>query len=342
MKHSRNRKLREDLYHAYITRTCAGKLNNSKLIEQIRQFRQETSAILGYKNYAYMSLSSKMVQQVEDVWAFLNSLHNKSYTAALAELQSLKDFARSHGHSGELEHWDLAFWSERQYEAVYGLTEEKVRPYFPLERVLQGMFKLCKELFGVTIRAADGAAEVWNPDVRFFTVYDEKDNHLASFYLDPYSRPEEKNSGAWMAEFLTRSRLLKQIPVAFIICNQIPPVGSTPSLMSFKEVSTLFHEFGHALQHMLTTVEYAGASGIHNIEWDAIEVASQFMENWLYDWDTISFISGHYLTGELLPKEMFQEFYKEFHGGAVAIIFIPNQQKDFKGISTMGLIPAYL
>ncbi|XP_069503697.1 uncharacterized protein [Ambystoma mexicanum] len=310
MKHSRNRTLREHLYRAYITRACEGEFSNNNLIETIRDARLATANLLGYIHYADLSLASKMVKKVEEVWTFLNTLQNKSYPVAQAELQSLKEFARSRGHSVDLQLWDIPFWNERQYEAIYSLKEEDVRPFFPLERVLSGLFKLCMDLFGVIIHAADGATEVWDPDVRFFNVYDEKENHLASFYLDPYSRPNEKNSGAWMSEFLTRSRLLHHIPVAFMVCNQIPPVGTMPSLMSFREVSTLFHEFGHALQHMLTTVPYAGASGIHNIEGDAVEVASQFMENWLYDWHTITFVSGHYETGESLPYSMFQKFFR--------------------------------
>ncbi|MGH0129288.1 UNVERIFIED_CONTAM: hypothetical protein FKN15_038671 [Acipenser sinensis] len=176
--------------------------------------------------------------------------------------------------------------------------------------VLAGLFNLSSDLFGIKIRPADGAAEVWDDAVRFFNVYNEKESHIASFFLDPYSRPKEKQTGAWMDNFLSRSSLLHQLPVAFVVCNQIPPIGSTPSLMSFYEVSTLFHEFGHALQHMLSTVPYNGASGINNIEWDAVEFPSQFMSNWVYDRRTIAAISGHYQTGEPLPQAMLEKKIK--------------------------------
>nr|XP_033819750.1 probable cytosolic oligopeptidase A [Geotrypetes seraphini] len=307
MKHSQNRQLRKDLFHAHMTRAGSGDLNNKVLLEEIRQLRQEKAKILGYETYAHLSLSSKMVQQVDTVWNFLNFLRNKSYPAVQAELQSLQDFAQQHGHEGNLENWDIAFWMERQYESLFSLNDDELRYYFPLDTVLSGLFKLCSDLFGITILERNEGIEVWDPAVRFFKVFDENELLLASFYLDPFSRPQEKNSGAWMQDFITKSKLLHHTPVAFVICNQIPPVGSSPSTMSFGEISTLFHEFGHALQHMLTTVPYAGASGINNIEWDAIEMASQFMENWLFDWDTITAISGHYKTQKTLPQNMFQE-----------------------------------
>ncbi|XP_028911008.1 probable cytosolic oligopeptidase A isoform X2 [Ornithorhynchus anatinus] len=309
MKHSPNRELRQQLYRARVTRAPG----NRGLVDEIRALRQEAAGILGYQSYADLSLVSKMAGRKEAVWTFLNYLHNKSYHVAKAEQESLQKFAQRQGHLAELEHWDVAFWAERQREALFRLKDEEVRPYFPLERVLSGLFKLCTDIFGVTIHPADGAAEVWASSVRFFYVYDEKGTPIASFYLDPYSRPQEKKEGAWMLNFISRSRLLHHTPVAFVVCNQIPPVGSAPSLMSFTEVITLFHEFGHALQHMLSTVPYAEASGINNIEWDVVEAASQFLENWPYDWNTLVTLSGHYQTGERLPASLFREIRRARH-----------------------------
>nr|XP_005990911.1 PREDICTED: probable cytosolic oligopeptidase A [Latimeria chalumnae] len=202
MKHSQDRQLRERLFRARVTRAAAGQFDNSVIIQEIRELRRETAEILGYKNYAELSLSSKMAKNVEAVWDLLNFLHNKSYPVAQRELESLQEFAQNHSHVGELKHWDLPFWAERQWESLFSLTDEMVRPYFPLERVLSGLFKLSSDLLGIRIEPADGTAQVWNPAVRFFYVYDEKGTHIASFYLDPYSRPQEKHSGAWMLGFL--------------------------------------------------------------------------------------------------------------------------------------------
>jgi oligopeptidase A len=201
--------------------------------------------------------------------------------------------------------WDVAFWAERLREERYAYSEEALRPYFPLPRVLDGLFALAGRLLGVRVRPADGEVPVWHPDVRFFRVQDEQDREIAAFYLDPYSRPAEKRGGAWMDECV--GRLHGRKPVAYLICNQAPPVGDRPSLMSFDEVHTLFHEFGHGLQHMLTTVEHGLASGIRNVEWDAVELPSQFMENWCYHKPTLLGLSSHVDTGAKLPDELFDK-----------------------------------
>ncbi|XP_041134286.1 probable cytosolic oligopeptidase A [Polyodon spathula] len=320
MVYSSNRKLREQLYRARAGRACSGQHDNIAVIEEIRKLRQEKARMLGYKNYAEFSLNAKMAKTVYAVWGMLDSLHNKTYPVALKEVELLTDFASHSGHQGKLEKWDTAYWTEKHMKMLFSISDEEFRPYFPLGRyvffimfqcsVLAGLFNLSWDLFGVKIRPADGAAEVWDQSVRFFNVYNEKEIHIASFFLDPYSRPNEKQAGAWMDNFLSRSSLLHQLPVAFVILNQIPPIGSTPSLMSFYEVRTLFHEFGHTLQHMLSTVPYEGASGINNIEWDAVEFSSQFMSNWVYDRRTIDAISGHYQTGEPLPQAMFEKKMK--------------------------------
>lgn len=318
MKHSVNRPLREMLYLAYIRRASSGKQNNCDVIEKIRQLRKRKSAILGYHDYATLSLSNKMADQPENVWKMLNTLKEKSKSIASLELKTLQEFARNHGHEGELRHWDIAYWSERQREKLLSLNEEELRQYFPFPRVLEGLFALAEELFDVHIKEAPkGEVEIWHDDVKFFNIHDASGGQVASFFLDPYSRPEEKQGGAWMDSALDRNDALDRQPIAYLVCNQSPPIGETPSLMTFREVTTLFHEFGHGLQHMLTAVKYPSAAGINNIEWDAVELPSQFMENWLYDWVTMQKISSHYTTSESLPYKMFQQLRKGkvYHAG---------------------------
>ncbi|XP_072033183.1 uncharacterized protein [Amphiura filiformis] len=307
MRHSKNRELREQVYRAYIARASSGEHDNSGIIEEIRKLRQEQAKLLGYDNFAVMSLSTKMAGKVDNVWQLIHGLKEKSKQAAQREFNELKSFATSNGFAGDLQLWDVGFWSERQREQLFNFNDEDLRPFFPLPRVLEGMFNLTSFLFGVTIKPADGAAEVWHEDVGFFDILNDKGKHIASFFLDPYTRPAEKNGGAWMNTCQGKSRLLKRNPVAYLICNQTPPLKDRPSLMTFREAETLFHEFGHGLQHMLTTMPYSGAAGINNIEWDAVELPSQFMENWLYDSSTIKTVTGHYQTGETIPNQLFQQ-----------------------------------
>ncbi|MFN6185326.1 MAG: M3 family metallopeptidase, partial [Microcystis sp.] len=203
----------------------------------------------------------------------------------------------------------IAYWSEKQRQAKFNFSAEELRPYFPLPRVLEGIFSLAKRIFGVEIIAADGQSPIWHPDVRYFQINDEKGEKIAYFYLDAYSRPAEKRGGAWMDVCIGRAKTGTEVrlPVAYLICNQTPPVDGNPSLMTFEEVNTLFHEFGHGLQHMLTTVDYSGAAGINNVEWDAVELPSQFMENWCYDRPTLMSMAKHYETGETLPEHYYQK-----------------------------------
>jgi oligopeptidase A len=315
MQHSKRRDLREQVYKAYIGRAASGDLDNSPLIEQILKLRKEKANLLGFENYAQLSLARKMAPSVNAVSELLESLRSTSYDAAIQDLEALKTFAAEQGASEahELKQWDISFWSERQREAKFAFNAEELRPYFPLPQVLEGLFALAKRLFGVTITPADGQAPVWHPDVRYFQVSDEAGASIAYFYLDPYSRPAEKRGGAWMDECLGRAKVTTddrtslRLPVAYLICNQTPPVDDKPSLMTFMEVETLFHEFGHGLQHMLTQVDYADAAGINNVEWDAVELPSQFMENWCYDRPTLFGMARHYETGEPLPEHYYQK-----------------------------------
>ncbi|HEY9889967.1 MAG TPA: M3 family metallopeptidase, partial [Candidatus Obscuribacterales bacterium] len=279
MQHSRRRDLREKLYRAFITRAAAGDWDNQPIIERTLALRQQVAHMLGYDTYAELSIARKMAPSVAAVEQLMEELRSASFDAATHELETLTAFARERGFTADLKQWDVPFWSERVREEQYGLNEEELRPYFPLPQVLEGLFALAHRLFGVTIAAADGKAPVWHPDVRYFRVTGENGEAIAHFYLDPYSRPAEKRGGAWMDICINRRKINQQVrlPVAYLVCNQSPPVEGKPSLMTFRDVETLFHEFGHGLQHMLTTVDYAGAAGINNVEWDAVELPSQFM-----------------------------------------------------------------
>ncbi|KAG1711574.1 hypothetical protein DVH05_008823 [Phytophthora capsici] len=316
MKYSANRSLRETLYRAYATRASGESFDNEVIINELLEIRKQIAQLLGFNSFAEVSISKKMAPSVEQVEKMHHDLREKCIAIAHEEVNIVAEYAKQHGQTEPLAPWDLGYWSEKLKAEKYLFTDEEIKPYFPLERVLDGLFSLTSRLFGVEIEAADGQAEVWNPDVRFFNVRSTEGDKeiIARFFLDPYSRPKEKNGGAWMNTCVDRSRLLgpeeqggKRVPVAYIICNQSPPVSETPSLMTFREVETLFHEFGHGLQHMLTQMEYGDVAGINGIEWDAVEIPSQMMENFCYDKDTIAEISGHFKTGEPLPDELFEK-----------------------------------
>ena len=321
MQHSTRGDLREKLYKAFISRASTGELDNTPLIERILELRKEKAMLLGFNSYAELSLAKKMAPNVEAVEALLEELRRASYDAAHQELEELKAFAASKGaqEASDLKHWDISFWSERQREEKFAFSAEELRPYFPLPQVLDGLFALVKRLFGVTVTAADGTAPVWHEEVRYFQIADETGTPIANFYLDPYSRPAEKRGGAWMDDCIGRAKITEagtkttRLPVAYLVCNQTPPVDGKPSLMTFNEVETLFHEFGHGLQHMLTKVDYAGAAGINNVEWDAVELPSQFMENWCYDRPTLMGMAKHYETGESLPEHYYQKLLAARH-----------------------------
>jgi oligopeptidase A len=346
MKYSRRRDLRERLYKAHVSRASgqddgspddsspddngAAERNNWPLIERILTLRGEQAHRLGYANWAEVSLAAKMADSEAAVEGLLEELRAAAHPVAQAELQALRDCARRHGapEADDLKPWDVTFWAEVLRQESFELDSEALRPYFPLPRVLEGLFALCNRLFGIRIEAADGEAPVWHPDVRFFRILEAHGaadgQPLAAFYLDPYSRPGSKRGGAWMDECLVRSRRpdgTPVLPVAYLICNQSPPVGDTPSLMTFEEVETLFHEFGHGLQHMLTTVERPQAAGINGVEWDAVELPSQFMENWCYDRATLLGMARHWQSGEPLPEQEFTKLHaaRTFMGGAATL-----------------------
>jgi len=308
MKHLKSTEIREKMYRTYISRASEGDLDNGPIISDILKLKQRGSELLGYSNYAEQSIASKMAEDVAAVDTLTAELFEKAKPAAEGELSELKEFAASKGYTGDLKLWDVTYWTERLKEEKYSYDEEALRPYFSLPKVLDGLFGIASKLFGITIERDDGSAERWHPDVMFFRVLDAgSGNQIASFYLDPYARPGEKRGGAWMADCMGRSKALGTKPVAYLTCNGSPPVGDKPSLMTFSEAETLFHEFGHGLQHMLTQVEEGDAAGINNVEWDAVELPSQFMENWLYHKATIDSFAVHYETGEPLPADVFDK-----------------------------------
>ncbi|RHY41455.1 hypothetical protein DYB30_004645 [Aphanomyces astaci] len=309
LKYAANRDLRESLYRANVAKAGLAPFDNLEIVRETLQLRQERAKMLGFSSYAELSLASKMAPSVAGVEDMTESLRLKCIDMARQEFKDLHEYATQHGHTDELKHWDVGYWAEKRRADLFDLDDEAVKPYFPLPKVLDGLFQLTERLFGVSIQAANGEADTWHPDVQFFHVI-EHGKVVASFFLDPYARPSEKNGGAWMNTCVNRSRLLgrsasePRLPVAYLICNQSPP---TPSLMTFREVETLFHEFGHGLQHMLTTVEYGSAAGINGVEWDAVELPSQFMENFCYHKETLLSISGHHETGAPLPEDLYNK-----------------------------------
>lgn len=304
-----NSKLRREVYLAYISRASQGELDNQPLILQILRNRKRKAELLGLASYAELSLKQKMVDSVEQVFDFQETLRLKSYDKAQDEHKELTHFAQENGHEGELCHWDVGFWAKRLREAEFGFSDEDLRPYFELDRSLDGLFALAKRLFGVQVKRVQDKLATWHPDVRYFEVFDASDRQIAAFFLDPFSRPENKRGGAWMDTCISRRVQggLLRIPVAYLVCNSTPPSANQPSLMTFREVETLFHEFGHGLQHMLTKVDEVDVSGINGVEWDAVELPSQFMENWCYDRQTLMSFARHWESDEELPEELYQK-----------------------------------
>ncbi len=322
MQHCRNRALREQVYKAYMTRASSGELDNTALCTKHLALRKEKANLLGYKTYAELSLAQKMAPSVRAVEEMFETLLKASLPAAQRDLDEIATLARRDNQQEPLAHWDIPFWAERLREERYDFKEEDLRPYFSHEIVLKGLFDLLETLFGITIEEQD--VPTWHSDVRYYAVRNEAGRPIAGFFYDPYSRPDTKRPGAWMDDCLSRRPEVDgsvQLPVAYLICNATPPMGDTPSLMGFREVETLFHEFGHGLQHMLTTVNYPDAAGISGVEWDAVELPSQFMENWCYHRPTLDKLARHYLTGETLPDELYRKMLaaKTFRAGSMML-----------------------
>jgi oligopeptidase A len=307
MKYCGDRGLRQKLYTDYIRRASEGRYDNSELIAEILSLRDEKAQLLGFKSYAELSLSRKMAGSVSTVEKLLNELKEASYQAGVKEAVELGAFAKEKDGLETLARWDEHYYAELLQEQKFGFNEEELKPYFPLPGVMKGLFNLVEKIFEIKVVDSDGNAPVWDQDVRFFDVLDNSSQKIASFFIDPYSRPENKRGGAWMNECLSRRLTDGQVqnPIAYLVCNFPRPIGDDPALLTFRDVQTLFHEFGHGLQHMLTDVNEPGVAGIRGVEWDAVELPSQFMENWCYDRDTVAEFARHHQTGAVLPDELF-------------------------------------
>ena len=308
LRHSKVRAHREKILKAYVSRADKGDLDNKPLITEILKLRKEKAGLLGYDSFAELSLVSKMAPDIESVKRMFTELFDASKPHQKKEFSELETLAKESGQDEPLKQWDTGFWSERLKEKKFQFTDDELRPYFPMTKVLEGMFGLAEYLFSIEIKESSEESYKWHEDVQFFEVT-EKGEKIASFYLDAYSRPGEKRGGAWMDNCLDR-RIIDgkiRLPVVYLNANGTPPVGEKPSLMSFNEVTTLFHEFGHGLQGMLTTVSYPDVSGINGVEWDAVETSSQFLENWCYHEPVLRSISGHWKTYKPLPDDLVQK-----------------------------------
>lgn len=309
MMYADNRALREECYTAFTTRASdqgpnAGQWDNSAHIEELLKLRHELAQLLGFANYAERSLATKMAQSPEQVLNFLNDLAARSRPQAQQELQDLFAFAQAECDVTELAAWDVPYYSEKLKQHRYSISNEALRPYFPEHKVVQGLFEVVKRIFGLRIQPRLGV-EVWHPDVRFYDIFDAQGELRGSFYFDLYARAR-KRGGAWMDDCMGRRYRRDghlQHPVAYLTCNFNAPVDGKPALFTPDEVVTLFHEFGHGLHHMLTKIDVSGVAGINGVPWDAVELPSQFLENWCWEPEALAFISSHYETGEPLPQD---------------------------------------
>ena len=340
MMYADNRQLREEMYTAYVTRasadgkkadgSSAAQWDNSALITETLALRHELAQLLGFANYAERSLASKMAESTQQVLEFLNELAQKSRPLAERDIQALRDFAATQGCT-DLQPWDMTYYSEKLRVEKYAISQEELRPYFPAERVINGMFDVVKRLYDIDIVQV-AVFDSWHPDVRFYHIF-KSGEKIASFYLDLFAR-EHKRGGAWMADCRVRRKTDTgtQLPVAFLTCNFTPPVGDTPSLLTHDEVTTLFHEFGHGLHHMLTQIDVAAVSGINGVAWDAVELPSQFLENWCWEPEAIPLISGHYQTAEPLPQALLDKMLaaKNFQSGMQMVRQLEFSLFDFR------------
>jgi oligopeptidase A len=319
MQYADNRRLRERFYRAHVTRASEfGKpeLDNTAIIARELLLRREKARLLGYASFAELSMVPKMADSPEAALAFLNDLAARALPHARKDYAELKAFARAELELEDLQAWDIAFASEKLRAKRYAFSDQELKQYFPEPKVLEGMFRLVETLYAIRISADE--AETWHPDVKFFRITDRRGALVGRFFLDPYSR-ESKRGGAWMDEAIARQRVAGglQAPVAHLVCNFPAPVDGKPSLLTHDEVMTLFHEFGHGLHHLLSRVDDLGVSGIRGVEWDAIELPSQFMENFCWEWDVLSRMTAHAESGAPLPRSLFDKMIaaKNFQSG---------------------------
>ncbi|WP_341328809.1 oligopeptidase A [Methylotuvimicrobium sp. KM2] len=326
MTYADSRALRREHYEAFVTRASelgphAGRWDNSQIMEQILALRHEKARLLGYDNYAELSLTTKMADSPDQVIGFLEDLADKSWRQARKDLYELREFAAKHYGIKDLQPWDIGYYSEKMRQHFYQLSQEEVKTYFPIDRVLPGLFAIVEKLYGLDISEID-KFDSWHEDVRFYQILDRNGQLRGQFYIDLYARPK-KRGGAWMDVCVSRKKYQDEVqtPVAYLTCNFTPPTGDDPALLTHDEVTTLFHEFGHGLHHMLTQVDHLGVSGISGVEWDAVELPSQFMENWCWEKEALELISGHYQTGEKLPDSLFDKMLaaKNFQSGMMMV-----------------------
>lgn len=322
MTYCENAELREELYKAYLTRASdqgpnAGKWDNSENIQKIMSTRQTLAKLLSFDNYAQRSLATKMAGSVDEVMLFMEQLADKALPVAKKEFSELEAYARETFAQASLESWDVGFYSEKLRQERFDVSQEELKPYFPVPVVLKGMFEVAKRLFDIEVKARPDI-ETCHVDSHYYSIYVDG-QEVSGFYLDLYAR-KNKRGGAWMADCRVRRRLAEgslQLPVANLVCNFTPPVEGNESLLTHNEVTTLFHEFGHGLHHMLTQIEAADVSGIAGVPWDVVELPSQFLENWCWQEESIPLISRHFETGASLPKALLDKMLaaKYFQGG---------------------------
>ena len=337
MTYANNSAVREQLYRAYSTRASdqgpdAGRWDNGPIMNEILALRQELAKLLGFTTYADLSLATKMAENGDQVIGFLNDLAEKSRPVAEQDLADLTAFAKELDGTEQLMPWDVSYYAEKLKQSRYQVSQQQLRPYFPLPKVLNGLFGIVERLFGIRIEE-QADADTWHDDVRFFRLSRDGET-LAYCYLDPFAR-SNKRGGAWMADCRDRRRLADgqiQLPVAYLVCNFTPPVGNKPALLTHDEVTTLFHEFGHGLHHMLTRVNYPEVSGINGVAWDAVELPSQFLENWCWEPEGLALMSGHYETNEPLPNELLENMLaaKHFQAGMMMVRQLEFSLFDFK------------
>jgi len=342
MTYADDRALRQEVYTAYSTRASdqgpnAGQFDNGPVMEEILDLRQELARLLGYASYAELSLATKMAESPEQVLGFLRDLAVRSKPFAEKDLAELRAFAAEQGLD-DLKSWDTGYYAEKLRQSRYSLNQEELRAYFPIDKVLAGLFAVVQRLYGIEIVELEDF-DAWHPEVRLFEIR-EHGEHVGRFFFDLYARAN-KRGGAWMDGARDKrrdaeGRLIS--PVANLVCNFTPPVGERPALLTHDEVTTLFHEFGHGLHHLLTRVEHAGASGINGVAWDAVELPSQFMENWCWEPEGLALISGHYQTGEPLPQEKLERMLaaKNFQSGMVMVRQLEFSLFDFELHATHG------
>ncbi len=319
MQYADHHALRERMYRAYTTRASEfgrPEWDNTANIEAILRLRREAAALLGYRSYAEVSLATKMAASPREVLDFLADLARRARPFAERDVQELREFARSELNLAEVRAADVGYVSEKLRQRRYAFSDQEVKRYFPESEVLAGMFRLVETLYGLTIRPAQ--AETWHPTVRFYEIADASGARVGQFYLDLYAR-EAKRGGAWMDDAINRRRVGRRVqtPVAFLTCNFSAPVGGKPALFTHGEVSTLFHEFGHGLHQLLTQVDELGVTGINGVEWDAVELPSQFMENFCWEWEVVAPMTRNVDSGERIPRALFDRLLaaKNFQSG---------------------------